>query len=280
MSIWYNKKIGGDYKMIKRLRDGLFNPSGVIAYKNDRWWMMPIFTIFLAILGVLPNIAYTLGATKFSYDDRNHFANEFRMEYVPFQIVDGELVNKDDNDEYVYRKKLLEKYIVQISVQSTPKVADSLTLPIIYLEKDGVYVEQALFSKEKLFSYADYTETMNLDLEKVISGDYEVWSKVEIVINHVLNKNFQMQSYFMLFTEFVMSALELLGLSAFLALMQKMYNSNLKFMKLWKLLIYVMSPLVVGQLINSLYGVYIAWIIGIIISMLYAAKISRQMSFE
>lgn len=263
--------------MFRRFRDGLFAPSQIINYKNDNWLLTILFFILLVIISTLPNLIYATQWGTFNYEEQMLYRNEYKLEELPFEIEDYKLNHKNNDYDYIYKKTVANSHNIVVTVSGKDYSFDN-SLPTIVITRDSVLYKYNTSRVKELFSYTDYKELENLDLELVKTGDYFLWSKIFTVVNQEMKIIRPMYIFINLVKIIFYAFIELVGFSLLLTVLQKFSLVDVSFLKLYKLIIYAMSPYVIGQVLYSLYGLNLFVIIGLIMTYIYSSKIGHTLS--
>ena len=226
--------------MFKRLRDGLFSPTSVVNYKDDSWWITLLFFLLLGLFSAIPSIIFSTSSFELDYAQQIAIRNEFKLEDVPFEIVNFQLINKEDEASFVYKKTLFEAYQIIISedVMELPTLFNST--PTIYLTKTGVHYYQSTTIHRELLRYEDYSTLENVDLSLVAMNDVEVWNAIFEVVKEEMIPFEPLYLSLSITSAIVFALLKLLGFSLLITVLQKLTASSVPFAALYKCIIYVM----------------------------------------
>ena len=265
---------------IKRLSSALFSPKDIIKYRTDKIWVTILFFLFLLVLSILPVSISIVLNDGISYDTtraiRTHF-NENKD--IPFTIIDGKLVHDDGDSSYVYTENIDSSLRVVFSLDNVEGEVSSTVVNIIFQE-DGVYLSQSAFVI-KLFAYNEYPILNNLDFSDLTDWNSPTWDLVFEVANQEVNKIKPTFDFLQIIILIISEALSMLFISLILAFFQNFTLSGIiSFGKTWKMCIYVLAPYVVASVLGMLFNIQLLIYIGLGITAIYAASISRNILRE
>jgi hypothetical protein len=196
-------------------------------------------------------------------------------EAIPFKIIDGVLINTNNDPSYVYSKKMNEDVSMIITNKETiDKNITNTTLTFI-LKNDGVYLLQSIVS-QKLFSYNDYPMLNNLDFNELSSAISPQWEIVFTVFNDQFMKLKPLLSTVTITKVGLDKLFSYLMISLVLAFFQYYSLSGfMKFRTFWKLCIYMLAPYIIGETLSLLFGLPLLYYLGFFASAIYVIILSQ-----
>lgn len=263
--------------MFKRLRDALFSPSSLADYKKDRWWITTLFFVMLVVISTLPNILYYLTPQRLTEDDSLLIRKEFEGLDIPFEIVNGELVNYSEQSNLVITELVAKQYIIMITTSENVPLNETNIIFKIGKNKVTKYHNQ---KEEVIFEYREYPRLNNLDFNDLSQGDYMEWDLVNSVINAEIKSNYGVVAFANIAQAFLVTFFTYLILSLLLVVVNRMNFANIEFMTGWKLLIYCFAPYAFGELLAGLYGISMLSFVGIVLTVFFSTKVLRKVYLE
>lgn len=253
--------------MYKRIRDGLFGPKSIISYLGDKWYY-PFFVILIFVLLLLvPNIIQTVNF-EISYEKRSEFNIDLAGEYIPYKIINGELVCYDENFEGPY-----EIVIDGIKLVITDKNTNIL---------QNLYTNSIIFSKDELFirysngciEMIDYTlinDIQNLDFDSLTNANLNKINAMANVFERIYKSSLASKILFVCFSCILGDSLIVLFFALLLSLACLFRLSKvIKFSSIFKMNIYYMAPYVFANAIALMFDVAFLGTIGLLISIIYS----------
>jgi len=262
----------------KRLKYGLFNPSSVVELKNDKKIYTIVFFFFMVLKSMIPAFLIINQVKNLDYDTKRHIRTTFQSSTVPYEIVNYELVKKDNSLDEAHTIAIAPSFhiVFNHTIETPPSILTDKN--IILFTKNKVYHIQLYFTKE-LFAYEEYPELEFLDLSLADNDNREFWNTVFPVVNQQLGKYFySIVITQLLFYNFLPIAFELFIFSLILAFFQKKFagiHADIKFSKLWQLIIYILLPYVVLRLLSDLFFFPLLSFIGIIVTVIYSIRLNK-----
>lgn len=263
-------------RIFKRISCGMFNPSEVNFYVNDKKIFTIFFAFILVVLMSLPQAIYSLTRPLLTYEDKTEVRESFYhdTEHIPFYIAGNILFHSDHDTNYIYQKAINEDLVVVIRTTVDNQVYTN-TQTTIELTRTGVFLHQYGI-KKLLFSYSDYSELKNIDITKAYDNDNDFWEIVFDIVDKEVDKYETAARVISVISIFIGEATYLLVLSFVLTLFNRGTNRRgLKFTKIWQMAIYMMSPYVFGGIIAETFGIVIVYYIGLIWSMINVGRFSN-----
>lgn len=263
--------------MFKRLRDALFSPSSVAAYKKDKWWITALFFVMLVVVSTLPSILYYSIPPKLTEDDSLTIRQDFEGKELPFKIIDGELIKSVGSSDKPVQVLVAKHY--QVIITTNDNYQTTSEYPIFMIGKTKV--TKIVGDKVNvILEYKDYPELNNLNFNSLSKGEYMKWDVVYSVINQELKASSGSVALIGIGQKFLLTFITYLILSLLLVFVNRMNFANIDFKTGWKLLIYCFAPYAFGKLLAGLYGINILSFVGIVLTVFFSTKVLRTVYLE
>lgn len=264
--------------MFKRFRSGLFFPSEIINYRFEKKIITILYLLILVILSALPSFIILFGDDTLSYADKKVIRDAFRNEDVPYKIANYQLLYTGTTAEELFVVELTDtlNVILTSEAEFNEEISPFSVDAFIILTKEKVIYQRSL-TKIELFNYSDYSNLENFDFSGAISDDYDFWFDVFPIVNQQLERFSLLLNLVNLAGLFLVSLFSLLILGLIITFFQKLFIPYLNFGSVFQLMIYVLTPYVIGQLLASLFGFALLSFVGIIMTVIYASKLSRKL---
>lgn len=252
--------------MYSRFRDGLLSPKSIVDYIKDKMYRPFIQLLLYALIMLIPVVINNLNYKGLPYNATKQIAELFNGDSIPFKIENGLLETNQSND-YVYTKSINE--IVDVRISKTESTSPS-TRYIVELSNESIKIKMAYFTMYTI-KYSDYEEIKNIDLSKLSNPNAVEWDNVFSLINSFLKDylksnilassiaNFIEYYVFLIFITLIISTSYIFR-----------FRNILKYSAMFKMSAYYSAPFVVGMLLTNLFGINIFYIIGLLISLIYA----------
>lgn len=261
--------------MFKRFRSGLFFPSEIINYRFEKKIFTILYLVILVLLSTIPSVLGLFWGNALCYSDKKTIRNAFKGLDLPYEIVDYQLIYQGDGEDFL-KVELSETLNVIFTTEEDLRFSPFSVDVNIVLTKDKVYFVRSLTVSE-LFSYSDYPGLRNLDFSGATRDDYDFWTDVFIIANSQLDKYSLQMNLMNIAGLLLVSLFSLLILGVIITSFQKLFNPYNSFGEIFPLMIYALTPHVIGQLLSSLFGLPLFAVAGMIMTVVYSAKLSRKM---
>lgn len=250
--------------MYKRIRDSLFDPKKVVDYIKDKGIVCALFVLLFALIMIAPSI-YSIINFNISYDTKSDYITSFKGEYIPYKIINGELVCVDNSYNKTYSKIVNG---IEYTICELDEVKASYGVNVVF-SKTKVYAVLGGLNIE-LFSYSDYEELNNFDFNTLTTGSGDSWENLFSVASFlykdnmlvILFGNIIIGLFYSIMT--LMIAVMIFSLSALFRL-----RNVIKFGAIVKMNIYYLAPFVFGNLLDDIIGTRFLYIVGIVITIIY-----------
>lgn len=260
---------------LRRFSNSLFAPKDIIPYAKDKWYVTLLFFILLTFISTLPFLVSTITNNEISYEAKRELRVTFSDEKIPFSISNGKLI-RNDNSEEIYSKIVLSN--LKVIFTSNNEVDKDLVSNnfIIAFKSDGVYLIQSVV-EQRLFRYDEYDSELNgINFMDATYSNINFWNRIFSVANKEYSKIRAELISFQVIYIFLSNALSFVLASLAFALFQSVRTSPfIKFSRLWKLCIYLLTPYVIGNLLAILFNISLLYYAGFFVSAFYAVYVGR-----
>lgn len=263
--------------MYQRFKAGLFNPSEVARFQNDKKMMTILFFLLLVLISAVPGIvAIQRGSGGLDYSDRTLIRQAFVDHDIPFSIVNYQLGRTSGAAaDYAIdvTSALQAVFTEELASLSETNPLDTYTK--IIFDPTGVYFQQSMV-RISLFSYSEYPELQNLDFSGAATDDSDFWAVIFPIIDEQIANYASVTMATEIISLILYEIFILVFLSFTVAIFQMMSLSGyLKFGKVWQVMVYVMVPFVMGQLFDELFALGFLSYIGIAITIFHANRLTQ-----
>ena len=271
-------------KFIDRILSGLFYPSEIMSYREDKKSFTFLYFIFLLLLYIIPSGILIFTNYGLDYKDESNIKSCFEnSEIIPYYI-ESNVLKYDDSisseEKYYYQVKIDDIMIYfsskDISELDFRIIDNEKEENIIYIDlentnyifsSDGVYLISPI-GISNIMIYNDYDfNGLNFSLAK--SKDNDFWNKAFGILNVVMDEYKSLYigvSYIRLVFDGVISiGLFSLCITFFLRMS---VNNRISFSKHWQMIIYAMTPYVLCYVIASFFGILIIYYIGVFLTII------------
>ena len=264
-------------KLFNRFISGLIYPRDITSFENDKRGFTFLYFIFLVILMIIPSIISVSMSYDLDYETEVEIKKSFVFgEYIPYEIKDNKLVIKDEITDTI---NCIEYSNYNIFFSINP----SFTVPAEYINEtnilffeDGIYLCTPVAST-KIIEYKDYQAFEGLDFTLARSGDDSFWNQAYNLLNDIFNTYRGLFITISIIVIVIQSVLIIVIGSLLLTAFGRFGQANyFSFIKHWQIMIYVMTPLVVGDLFATLFSVRLFYYIGLFMTLIYSFGINQD----
>ena len=261
--------------LIRRFSSSLFSPKEVISYHKDPWYIPFFYFLLISLISVIPYSITTIMQDEIPYESKQEIRSLFNGSEIPFIIENNMLVSKGD-------KKLVTKefgqfsFVFSVNEDINSEIISNKT--IIAFQSDGLYLIQSV-ANIKIFEYQKYAKELNnLDLGRASDySDVEFWDTIFSIANKEYRDMKPTLNTTSIAILFVGNAFTLISMAVLLGFFQSLNLSRImKFSKLLKLCIYLLTPYAIGGMLTSLFNLEIFSYIGLILSAFYIMNLGRN----
>jgi hypothetical protein len=262
--------------VFKRFRSGLFYPSEIINYRSERKITTVLYLGILVLLSMIPSFIIMFEENPLDFEDKRAIREAFRDEELPYKIENNQLIYFGDG-EGVIKVEITDTLNVILTPESEAVGVSPFSVDAyIILTKEKVYYVHSLNARE-LFSYSDYADLENLDFSEAAHSRSDFWTTVFRIANDQLQRNAWRTNLVNMVGLLLVSMFSLLILGVIITFLQKLFNPYSSFGEIFRLMVYALTPHVIGQLLASLFGFSLLAIVGMIMTVIYASKLSRKL---
>lgn len=264
----------------KRFANGLFAPSQIGQYRQDKWYTTLFFFLILWIVSLIP---VTIDAMQFDLIDwgtqrdiKRSFQN---VGPIPFEIQNGKLIHSEQEESYVFTHRMQDGTLIIFNQDGSFEL-DPLnsSIALIFVE-EGIYLQRNVVTTE-LLKFEEYEATLQgLDFQDAYSPNnlhfwdivFDVMSQKAAEVKPMLTGLFVLiQASQNIFYFFLYSFIITIFQSPMLA-------GKVKFLKIWQMSIYILTPYVFGSLLGILFNASIIGFIGLIMTVLYGSRMAKSL---
>ena len=252
--------------MYRRLRDSLFNPKGLCAYRHDRWYYIVIFLLILTLIQSIPTIISVVKTNALSYETKQLVRSALREgDEADFRIENGQLICTGSKKTVTYE---LDELDIVVTVE-TYKVTNYAQSTVV-LQTDGVYLYQALLC-HKILSYSDYASLEGLDLSLAHQDNGDFWATIYTVLAQVIDQYKANHIVFVIAVILILALIETLFYIVVLSVLQRLFTGVLvTFGDIFRVCTYTYAPTAFLMAFENLLGLgSLVEFMGLLITVVY-----------
>lgn len=262
--------------MFRRFIAGLSSPRKVMEYRYDKWYYQFLVILLMLIISLIPITYYSLNSEILSYDVQKSIRTAFVSgEEVNYVINDNKLEYLGDGENITKIDSSYGRFIFSCGDVKIQELAASLNY--IFLDDHlSVY-----YNTVKVVSF-DYTELDNfngIDFRLAKVDDYDFWSKVFTDVNKVFDSMSGMFVSANIIGNLILVLADVMLCIILVSLVIK-FQSGEAYKNSFKMAVYISVPTLVGMVLSIMYDISIFNTIGMIISFVYAYRISFLLRFK
>ena len=227
----------------------------------------------------------TIGVV-FSSNLSTNFMEEVRTafqmsEVIPYKIENNKLtyISDGENIEKSYYVISTTNYDIYFSSSKTlPDTVNrttsfSITKTRILFTIDGVYEYRNY--PTLLVTYDKYNLN-GIDFSKAKENDYKYWENIFTNLSSIINTYKNQTMWITIVSLVLISSGGLALLSLIVTIFGRFSKGNtLKFSKYWQMSIYLVTPMVFGELFATLYSMQVFYYIGLIMTLIYSMTFNQ-----
>ncbi|MCI6013952.1 MAG: DUF1189 domain-containing protein [Coprobacillus sp.] len=269
-------------KIIKRLMDGLFSPGKIYYYKDDKKILTTIYFFILVLIYAIPMTIGVVFSSNLSTNFMEEVRTAFQMsEVIPYKIENNKLtyISDGENIEKSYYVISTTNYDIYFSSSKTlPDTVNrttsfSITKTRILFTIDGVYEYRNY--PTLLVTYDKYNLN-GIDFSKAKENDYKYWENIFTNLSSIINTYKNQTMWITIVSLVLISSGGLALLSLIVTIFGRFSKGNtLKFSKYWQMSIYLVTPMVFGELFATLYSMQVFYYIGLIMTLIYSMTFNQ-----
>lgn len=264
----------------KRFANGLFAPSQIGQYRQDKWYTTLFFFLILLIVSLIP---VTIDAMQFDLIDwgtqrdiKRSFQN---VGPIPFEIQNGKLIHSEQEESYVFTHRMQDGTLIIFNQDGSFEL-DPLnsSIALIFVE-EGIYLQRNVVTTE-LLKFEEYEATLQgLDFQDAYSpNNLHFWDIVFDVMSQKAAEVKPMLTGLFVLIQASQNIFYFLLYSFIITIFQSpMLAGKVKFLKIWQMSIYILTPYVFGSLLGILFNASIIGFIGLIMTVLYGSRMAKSL---
>lgn len=255
--------------MYKRFRDGLLGPRDVLTYIGDKWYHVLLQLLLFVILMCIPFVINAFTKNPITHDFESQVKNDLNGAVIPFHTENGVLVKNDGSEveefTYVYNSALKIRLSISGNTADLSDIEILITSDTVYYCFGGIRTKIGTFKDQ-------FLELANFDFSKL--GSYNNTLEWDTLFS-CINKNLKEFNKKMLPMSLIMNSVSNLIMILIFTLIMSgsffiRFSRFLKFGALFKISVYYITPLVVGDIVYNIFAMRIFLYIGVVLSMVYS----------
>ena len=269
-------------KIIKRLMDGLFSPGKIYYYKDDKKILTTIYFFILVLIYAIPMTIGVVFSSTLSTNFMEEVRTAFQMsEVIPYKIENNKLTYISDGEN------IEKSYYVISTTNYDIYFSSSKTLPDTVNRAAGFRITKTriLFSIDGVYEYRNYPTLLvtydkynlnGIDFSKAKENDYKYWENIFTNLSSIINTYKNQTMWITIVSLVLISSGGLALLSLIVTIFGRFSKgNNLKFSKYWQMSIYLVTPMVFGELFATLYSMQVFYYIGLIMTLIYSMTFNQ-----
>ena len=269
-------------KIIKRLMDGLFSPGKIYYYKDDKKILTSIYFFILVLIYAIPMTIGVVFSSNLSTNFMEEVRTAFQMsEVIPYKIENNKLTYISDGEN------IEKSYYVISTTNYDIYFSSSKTLPDTVNRASGFSITKTriLFTIDGVYEYRNYPTLLvtydkynlnGIDFSKAKENDYKYWENIFTNLSSIINTYKNQTMWITIVSLVLISSGGLALLSLIVTIFGRFSKGNtLKFSKYWQMSIYLVTPMVFGELFATLYSMQVFYYIGLIMTLIYSMTFNQ-----
>ena len=263
--------------MFHRIVDGIFNPSQVINYRDDRKITTIGVLLFFSILLMIPSIISAIVVKPFGYETKVIIKDSFFNNIeIPYVIENNKLtfVGKTEKTQYYVNVEELN-LTVCFTTQEEIILEEKMLKNVLVFNTDSVYVYNML-ENFKILNYYEYPGFFEMDFRLAKDNNRIFWQNFFDIVYDVLENYKDIILVSLIISIVGQSIISILILTTFLTIFNRLGSKNIyKFGVHWRLMLYYSGPFVLGTLLATLFNFVILQYAGLIVTLIYSFRINQ-----
>lgn len=263
--------------MFQRIIDGLFNPSQIVQYRNDKKIVAFFVLVFYAVLLMIPSIIALYISKPFDYDVKVAIRNSFlNNTEIPYVIENNKLTFVGETEKTQYYINVDELNLtVCFSTQEKIILEKQMLGNVIVFDTNCVYFYNTM-ENITILNYYEYDQFYQMDFRMARNDQQVFWDSMFNVIQEIIDNNDALIKSASLVIIVFQAFFLVLMVTLLLTLFNRFGSKNIySFGTHWKLMIYFSGPFVLGFLFATLFNTMIFEYAGLIITLIYSLKINQ-----
>lgn len=255
--------------MFRRLSDSLMAPSKIARYYKESFWKTFLFFLFLLLIMMVQNTLALYSSSLLDGNVKKEIRSEFVGEEIPYEIIDGKLVNVNGDVNHYYINNLSTEMNI-IFTEDLSNIDNTTPSLNIIFNKDGVYVSATLIA-QKIFEYSEFDYLVNLDFsDPNVIRDISFWDNIFNITEITVNNFKPIYMIIGTISNLIYWFAWLIIFMLIIALFSKFKVSGyIKFRDLFKIAVYSLTPLVFCIFFANFLGIKLLLYLGYILAAIY-----------
>lgn len=255
--------------MFRRLSDSLMAPSKIARYYKESFWKTFLFFLFLLLIMMVQNTLALYSSSLLDGNVKKEIRSEFVGEEIPYEIIDGKLVNVNGDVNHYYINNLSTEMNI-IFTEDLSNIDNTTPSLNIIFNQDGVYVSASLIA-QKIFEYSEFDYLVNLDFsDPNVIRDISFWDNIFNITEITVNNFKPIYMIIGTISNLIYWFAWLIIFMLIIALFSKFKVSGyIKFRDLFKIAVYSLTPLVFCIFFANFLGIKLLLYLGYILAAIY-----------
>lgn len=255
--------------MFRRLSDSLMAPSKIARYYKESFWKTFLFFLFLLLIMMVQNTLALYSSSLLDGNVKKEIRSEFVGEEIPYEIIDGKLVNVNGDVNHYYIKNLSTEMNI-IFTEDLSNIDNTTPSLNIIFNQDGVYVSASLIA-QKIFEYSEFDYLVNLDFsDPNVIRDISFWDNIFNITEITVNNFKPIYMIIGTISNLIYWFAWLIIFMLIIALFSKFKVSGyIKFRDLFKIAVYSLTPLVFCIFFANFLGIKLLLYLGYILAAIF-----------
>ena len=255
--------------MFRRLSDSLMAPSKIARYYKESFWKTFLFFLFLLLIIMVQNTLALYSSSLLDGNVKKEIRSEFVGEEIPYEIIDGKLVNVNGDVNHYYINNLSTEMNI-IFTEDLSNIDNTTPSLNIIFNQDGVYVSATLIA-QKIFEYSEFDYLVNLDFsDPNVIRDISFWDNIFNITEITVNNFKPIYMIIGTISNLIYWFAWLIIFMLIIALFSKFKVSGyIKFRDLFKIAVYSLTPLVFCIFFANFLGIKLLLYLGYILAAIF-----------
>ena len=255
--------------MFRRLSDSLMAPSKIARYYKESFWKTFLFFLFLLLIIMVQNTLALYSSSLLDGNVKKEIRSEFVGEEIPYEIIDGKLVNVNGDVNHYYINNLSTEMNI-IFTEDLSNIDNTTPSLNIIFNQDGVYVSASLIA-QKIFEYSEFDYLVNLDFsDPNVIRDISFWDNIFNITEITVNNFKPIYMIIGTISNLIYWFAWLIIFMLIIALFSKFKVSGyIKFRDLFKIAVYSLTPLVFCIFFANFLGIKLLLYLGYILAAIF-----------
>lgn len=255
--------------MFRRLSDSLMAPSKIARYYKESFWKTFLFFLFLLLIMMVQNTLALYSSSLLDGNVKKEIRSEFVGEEIPYEIIDGKLVNVNGDVNHYYINNLSTEMNI-IFTEDLSNIDNTTPSLNIIFNQDGVYISASLIA-QKIFEYSEFDYLVNLDFsDPNVIRDISFWDNIFNITEITVNNFKPIYMIIGTISNLIVWFAWLIIFMLIIALFSKFKVSGyIKFRDLFKIAVYSLTPLVFCIFFANFLGIKFLLYLGYILAAIF-----------